>query len=368
MAVTQALTATPATEATAMRRFFDQLTALQFPAATAYSAGTTYALNDYVTSAGTVYLSLANGNVGNTPISSPASWRPYGVRASSDGTTYLATGNQITTDSGAGSLANTNAWAVWRMPGTGANGVGYHEYSYQRCAAAQWRVKECPVGFAAGSPGATRTPAPTTSTDEVILHGGGTDASPTGTQLFPADAAWSQVILCDSTTKYFAMLAYLNSTTTLNAVLGCFPMKTTTYDAGELAPWVSLMSYNTAIAQLATMRNTADYSVSSGRFHAWKLFGGGGSQSSLFTGSCSWAALGLPGQSASGSREIPMEFGIDITGSGPVYQGTKGVPANVLGARAFVSQAAHLSHLPHPSGNYYVRGGDMWFQCTSTAP
>lgn len=367
MAVAQATTAVPATEAAAMRRFLDQLTALQFPTATAYAGGTTYALDDYVTYQGTVYRSLAGSNVGNTPISSPASWRPYGVRASSDGTTYLATGNQITTDSGAGSLANTNAWVVWRMPGTGANGVGFHEYCWQRVAAAQWRGKESPTGFAAGTPGATRVPASSAAGDEVILQGAGTDASPTGTQLFPADAAWTQVILCDSTTKYFVMLGYLTSGPTLNTAIGCFPMKTNSFDTGELVPWVSVTGYSTTMLTLATL-SAAGYTTAAGKLHAWKLWGGG-SQSSTRNGSCAWMGNNtLPGYSASGAKEMEVEFPISVCASGPTYEGTKGVATNLRGACATVAQIAHLQHVPMSDSRYYVRGGDLYFECTSVAP
>lgn len=44
------------------------------PPSTAYAAGTTYALDAYVTSGGIVYRSLQAGNLGNTPASSPTWW------------------------------------------------------------------------------------------------------------------------------------------------------------------------------------------------------------------------------------------------------------------------------------------------------
>jgi hypothetical protein len=44
------------------------------PTAPAYAAGTTYALDAYVTSAGIVYRSLQAGNIGHTPASSPTYW------------------------------------------------------------------------------------------------------------------------------------------------------------------------------------------------------------------------------------------------------------------------------------------------------
>ena len=43
----------------------------------AYSAGTTYAIGDRVLSSGKNYYSLQNGNLGNTPASSPSFWEEY---------------------------------------------------------------------------------------------------------------------------------------------------------------------------------------------------------------------------------------------------------------------------------------------------
>lgn len=40
----------------------------------AYSAGATYAINDIASESGTSYISLQDGNIGNTPSSSPAYW------------------------------------------------------------------------------------------------------------------------------------------------------------------------------------------------------------------------------------------------------------------------------------------------------
>jgi len=54
-------------------RFYTQQGQL-LPTPTAYNAGTNYAINAYVTSAGITYRSLQNGNLGNTPAISPAFW------------------------------------------------------------------------------------------------------------------------------------------------------------------------------------------------------------------------------------------------------------------------------------------------------
>lgn len=102
------------------------------------------------------------------------------VPASSDGTTYNAAGDQIThAGSGANGLANNSAWFVLRSP----NGAVY--FSIQRGTSdTATRVKVARAAFAAGSPDATHTPATATATDQILMHGGGTDAAPTFSNLW----------------------------------------------------------------------------------------------------------------------------------------------------------------------------------------
>jgi hypothetical protein len=106
------------------------------------------------------------------------------VPASSDGTTYNAAGDEITTGgSGAGGLANNRAWFRIQDPDGG------REFTFQRVNATtngQWRVKYSALDrFTGGSPAATVTPS---ATDEAVLFGAGTDASPTtSTALFNTD-------------------------------------------------------------------------------------------------------------------------------------------------------------------------------------
>lgn len=111
------------------------------------------------------------------------------VLSSSDGTTYNGTGDQITTGlSGAGGMNNANAWFRIRQPGTNAR-----EFTFQRSSSLtySWRVKYSggpSTGFVGGTPSATETPS---ATDEVIIKGGGTDASPSFVQMFDTpDAGW----------------------------------------------------------------------------------------------------------------------------------------------------------------------------------
>jgi hypothetical protein len=111
------------------------------------------------------------------------------IPSSSDGTTYNASGDQISSgSSGANGLANNSAWFRVKCPST------YDGYSreliFQRGTTnLLWRIKYShSAGFTGGSPNATRTPS---ATDEATLFGGGTDASPTFTALFGADSSYN---------------------------------------------------------------------------------------------------------------------------------------------------------------------------------
>lgn len=110
------------------------------------------------------------------------------VVAESDGSTYEAdvvnNGHQIThAGTGAGGMSNTNAWFRIQDPD------GSREWTFQRSTTVtSWRVKASALdGFTGGTPSATATPS---ATDEQILLGGGTDASPTWGTLFVNVKTW----------------------------------------------------------------------------------------------------------------------------------------------------------------------------------
>jgi hypothetical protein len=107
------------------------------------------------------------------------------VKSSSDGTTYSASADVITSGgAGANGLANNNAWFRIQMPTM--DGV-LRELTIQRGTGnTAWRVKYG-ANFTGGSPGATQTPS---ATDEQILLGGGTDALPTFGTWFGADGSY----------------------------------------------------------------------------------------------------------------------------------------------------------------------------------
>lgn len=111
--------------------------------------------------------------------------------ADSDGTTYSAVGAAVSSGAaGAGGLANTGAWVRLRSPD------GMREYVWQRGTTdLTWRMlRACSQDgsagnyFTGGTPGATRAP---TATNQHLLMGGGTDASPTYANLFTTNNTYN---------------------------------------------------------------------------------------------------------------------------------------------------------------------------------
>lgn len=119
------------------------------------------------------------------------------VKASSDGSTFNSTGDQITTGAtGAGGFANNSAWFRIQDPAT------LREFTWQRgttnlVARVKWSHSS---KFTGGSPGTTQTPS---AADETIIRGGGTDASPTFTTVFGADASYRFHAGGDDATPYY---------------------------------------------------------------------------------------------------------------------------------------------------------------------
>lgn len=127
----------------------------------------------------------------------------------SDGTTYSSSGAQITGGAtGAHGLDNNNSWFVLKAPAVNAQ---QRSFCFQRGTSnLNWRVKySYTAGFTGGSPAATQTPS---ATDEQILYGGGTDASPTFQAMFAADGSYTfNVCAGDTTVGYsFYWMAWLS--------------------------------------------------------------------------------------------------------------------------------------------------------------
>lgn len=120
------------------------------------------------------------------------------VMSSSDGTTYNAGGDQISSGAaGANGMANNNAWFRIRSPA----GAGAVEYIFQRGTTnLVWRGKRSrTAGFTGGSPSATQTPS---ATDEGTFLGGGTDAAPTFAGFHTTDNTYRWNVGADNASPY----------------------------------------------------------------------------------------------------------------------------------------------------------------------
>ena len=135
-----------------------------------------------------------------------AAW--WTVKSSSDGTTYNSSGDQITTNTtGAGGILNANAWFRIAHPTYVGKELCFQANATPATAAANWRIKSTAnSGFTGGSPGATQTPAG--GTDQKVLVGAGTDASPTFAAAFGTDGGYRFNCASDSTTGAFWSAAW----------------------------------------------------------------------------------------------------------------------------------------------------------------
>lgn len=172
------------------------------------------------------------------------------VKKSSDGTTYNSTGDQITTGaSGAGGLANSKAWFVIEMPSS------TRQICIQRTAAnTTYRIKYSgAAGFTGGSPGATQTPS---ATDEIVVLGSGTDASPTGGSTFTTDNTYRMNFAVGESAEGYSFYMICNTTgsTTLTSMMLFDVMLTGSYSPSDTDPYVIYVAAHGA--PLSILQNT----------------------------------------------------------------------------------------------------------------
>lgn len=107
----------------------------------------------------------------------------WSVTSSGDGLSAYSNSSDVITGfaSGANGMANTRAWFIATHPTLD----GYQRSICVQATALTVRVKVSVNGFVGGSPSSTVVPS---ATDEILLFGSGTDASPTLATFFDAAA------------------------------------------------------------------------------------------------------------------------------------------------------------------------------------
>lgn len=188
------------------------------------------------------------------------------VKADSDGTTYNASGGQVTSGaSGAGGLGNNSAWVRIQSPDAVC------EWTFQRGTTdLVWRAKFSPntSPFTGGSPGATQTPS---ATNEGVVYGGGSDANPTFSTVFGTNNTYKICIGTENTAPYdwWFSCAATPTPSASNARGGQFSLLSGSYPTADVAPYV--VEFGNVTAPHTTWRD----SISSGnRFGAkWLKLG-----------------------------------------------------------------------------------------------
>lgn len=155
----------------------------------------------------------------------------YTVLSSSDGATYNASGDAITS---VAEMETANAWFRIRQPTGGvAPHAGVREFTFQVITTTELRIKySLSAGFIGGVPGILRTPS---ASDERLVAGAGTDASPTGLNC-NLGGGGSPAYIAVETASPFAwyMNHYYASPSSSGILIGFDPVMHAPYDAGDL--------------------------------------------------------------------------------------------------------------------------------------
>lgn len=285
----------------------------------------------------------------------------FSVPKSADGTTYNSSGDQITTDSGAGALATTGAWMVVRAPASA------YELLIQVGTTTNARVLQSVAGFSGGSPGAARCP---TATDQQFCNGigGGTDASPTYSQLFATDNTYRvYMAIGDSSEGYDWWAATIpTGGGTPTTILTPWSMAAGSYPSSDTDPRSYLVDY--ASGGVAITSRLSSIAASGGSPQArsgstWK-------QCCPMGGTFgSWTAASAAGLHAVTSEDLPVPMGASIlVAPGPYFGGPKGVPRMPRWCLSAAASRVNGHHLTDGGGVPWVRIGDLWLRGDATVP
>lgn len=197
----------------------------------------------------------------------------------SDGTTYSSSGTQVTGGgSGANGLDNSRAWIVINQPGS-VGSVG-RSFCVQRNTTTGantsylWRIKYSrAAGFVGGTPSATQVPS---ATDEEIVLGGGTDASPSfqAWSNVSSDGGFRQNIVADNAAPGtgsgggFITFGWANGTGNTALAFGLEPLLSTA--SADTDPYILHINPNKSTTQdRAWMKEYLYYSGSDRQLAGW---------------------------------------------------------------------------------------------------
>jgi hypothetical protein len=202
----------------------------------------------------------ANGSIAMYTLISTLVSAGWVKKADSDGTTYSATGVQVTSGAtGTNGLGNNSAWVRIQAPAVNGGSVvnQQREFTFQRGTTdLAWRIKySASAGFITGGSAAV-TPS---SADEVFMFGGGTDAAPTyyGSALY-TNAGYRWHICCGGAAEFYSFVAWgvVNASTLVQNVLCLDVMAIGSFPSIDVDPAVTFFGTIASAAGNNTFAST----------------------------------------------------------------------------------------------------------------
>lgn len=153
----------------------------------------------------------------------------------SDASTYSSSGTQVTSGAGGtNGLGNTNAWVVLRAPIVGSN---TRSICIQRGTTdLLWRIKySANAGFTGGTPSASQVPS---ATDEAVICGSGTDASPVGYAILGTNTSYRMHVVAGGAAEFYSFCLWCFTTggTTATKFLFMDVLATGSFSALDVDP------------------------------------------------------------------------------------------------------------------------------------
>lgn len=295
-----------------------------------------------------------------------ASWT---VPKDSDATTYSSSGAQCTSGaSGAGGFGNDRAWFVVQSPGG-------QQWCIQvvSAASATYRVKVSPSAGFVTSPGATVTPS---ASDELVIHGAGTDASPTGATLFGTDGTYRLEVETDSSLNGWTLQTFTTGASGgTRTLMKHDALAAGSYPSGDTQPVVYRCAYHAS-------NTLTDYSSVTylGQFSAASYTASSGvpvKRCQHGTGSAAWRPVGVLTYWCVSVGAVPsMELGTEAYGGGEsplpvIYARRGGTQGGVIGTstQSYVGTASTSrisGDVLQVGAAYYQRGDQEWFPWDAT--
>lgn len=193
----------------------------------------------------------------------------WSVVASSGGTggsTFSSSSDVISSSaSGSGGFSNANAWFVLRAPG-GTSG-NYKEFSFQRLSTDNlYRVKYTANGFDLSSGSQTQVPSATSSSSdyERVILGGGTDSSPTGSNLFNSSYTNQTLIshfCAQEQSDGYGFYALANKNAVTAGFFAFDPLMSASYPSQDLDPYVTMFDNTSSVLSKESIHTPNSYTT-----------------------------------------------------------------------------------------------------------